>query len=630
MALRTSLRLFLTANDAYSNATITAYKVDAAGTRLGTLATLYDAPTGGSPIANPFNLDSDGKLPAPVYFTEPMICSIYGVEVPAHDTGVIGIDAFWRGDYLSGQTYYAGNVVRDGATKSVYVAAVDFTASGLSTDVAAGRLDLMVDVSAVSTETITRHTATGDGTTTAFTMPVTPANTASVIVSVAGADSTAWTLSTNTVTFNSAPANGAALVFHIITTAGSELSGGGGGTGYGTIWCGTATGTKNARIISPSPAVTSLVAGMRLSFVNGNEANDDVATLQVSALPSVPWVRATGAVLSPADAPANGLISVVFDGTSLRLDTESFEAAAVPDATETVKGVSEISTQNETDAGVDDERQVTPKKLRNMRRARNVASAIQTIIDTDNGAIIRFSGSFTQPLPPAATMTNGFSILVVNVGTGLITFDPNGSEQIAGGLTFLLPPLFSAELFCTGTEWLVLRCPSEILIKTQTVTGSAVGSVDFPLVSPELDYRLTFRAKASAASIMLGRTSTDGGANFDNGANNYIRSYMLDAGSGGTPVAGREGATDIYLSPTLENSSAWADGTLTLFPGSSGMGATIPDISSCTITTGGTFVTFRGSGQRAASAAVNAFRFLFSAAANISVGSVFSLYGVRR
>ena len=212
MAIRTALRLFLLANDAYANAKITAYQVDASGNRLGTLATLYDTPTGGDSAPNPFNLDGDGKLGDPLYHTEALICSIEGIEVPAHDTGVIGVENLWRGSYLSGTIYYAGNVIQDGPTKRVYVATTDFTATTLNADINAGRLDMMIDTAAVSTQTITRHTATGDGTTTAFVMPVTPANTASVIVSVAGADSTAWTLSTNTITFGAAPANGAALV----------------------------------------------------------------------------------------------------------------------------------------------------------------------------------------------------------------------------------------------------------------------------------------------------------------------------------------------------------------------------------------------------------------------------------
>lgn len=51
---------------------------------------------------------------------------------------------------------------------------------------------------------------------------------------------------------------------------------------------------------------------------------------------------------------------------------------SVPDATETVKGIAELATQAETDAGVDDSRIVTPKKLANWS-GRTVPDATETV-----------------------------------------------------------------------------------------------------------------------------------------------------------------------------------------------------------------------------------------------------------
>jgi hypothetical protein len=51
---------------------------------------------------------------------------------------------------------------------------------------------------------------------------------------------------------------------------------------------------------------------------------------------------------------------------------------SVPDASETVKGIAEIATQAETDAGVDDSRIVTPKKLANWSGL-NIPDASETV-----------------------------------------------------------------------------------------------------------------------------------------------------------------------------------------------------------------------------------------------------------
>jgi hypothetical protein len=51
---------------------------------------------------------------------------------------------------------------------------------------------------------------------------------------------------------------------------------------------------------------------------------------------------------------------------------------SVPDATETVKGIAELATQAETDAGVDDSRIVTPKKLANWS-GRIIPDATETV-----------------------------------------------------------------------------------------------------------------------------------------------------------------------------------------------------------------------------------------------------------
>ncbi|MCP2016839.1 gp53-like domain-containing protein [Qipengyuania citrea] len=64
-----------------------------------------------------------------------------------------------------------------------------------------------------------------------------------------------------------------------------------------------------------------------------------------------------------------------------------------PPASETIKGVAELATQDETDAGDDDERIVTPKKLKTVIDA--VVDALQQMIATLTGRTITGSGLAT-------------------------------------------------------------------------------------------------------------------------------------------------------------------------------------------------------------------------------------------
>src|SRR5690606_8381733 len=64
-----------------------------------------------------------------------------------------------------------------------------------------------------------------------------------------------------------------------------------------------------------------------------------------------------------------------------------------PPATETKKGVAEIATQEETDAGEDDERIVSPKKLKALLDA--IVGTINSAIDTLTGRTITGGGLAT-------------------------------------------------------------------------------------------------------------------------------------------------------------------------------------------------------------------------------------------
>ena len=80
-----------------------------------------------------------------------------------------------------------------------------------------------------------------------------------------------------------------------------------------------------------------------------------------------------------------------------------------------------------------------------------------SVTTSDRGKVIACNGTFTLSLPPAATAGAGFSLLV-RVGAGSITLDPDGAELIQSSATVVVGGR-SCLLSCTGTGWAVLWMP---------------------------------------------------------------------------------------------------------------------------------------------------------------------------
>jgi hypothetical protein len=78
-------------------------------------------------------------------------------------------------------------------------------------------------------------------------------------------------------------------------------------------------------------------------------------------------------------------------------------------------------------------------------------SAAYTVVAADRGDVLLCTGTFTLTLTAAATLANGFSFGVVNVGTGVITIDPNLAELIDGAATLALAAGKSCLIVCDAT-----------------------------------------------------------------------------------------------------------------------------------------------------------------------------------
>lgn len=101
-------------------------------------------------------------------------------------------------------------------------------------------------------------------------------------------------------------------------------------------------------------------------------------------------------------------------------------------------------------------------------------SANYTVIDSDRGKIILCTGTFTLTLTAAATLADGFNFSVINIGSGVITIDPNGSEQIDGASTKTLEANGWAIVACNGTAFYTLGAVpvSGTLLGYQVFTSS--------------------------------------------------------------------------------------------------------------------------------------------------------------
>jgi hypothetical protein len=69
------------------------------------------------------------------------------------------------------------------------------------------------------------------------------------------------------------------------------------------------------------------------------------------------------------------------------------------------------------------------------------------------GTLVWTGAAGTLSLPPADTAGTGWFINVRNAGSGDLTVQPNGAQQINGAATLVMRPADSATLIASGTSW---------------------------------------------------------------------------------------------------------------------------------------------------------------------------------
>lgn len=80
-------------------------------------------------------------------------------------------------------------------------------------------------------------------------------------------------------------------------------------------------------------------------------------------------------------------------------------------------------------------------------------SGAYTVVAADRGVTFLCTGTFTLSLTAAATLGDGFTFAVINIGTGTITIDPNSTELIDGASTDSIAAGSWAIVTCTGSAF---------------------------------------------------------------------------------------------------------------------------------------------------------------------------------
>lgn len=139
-------------------------------------------------------------------------------------------------------------------------------------------------------------------------------------------------------------------------------------------------------------------------------------------------------------------------------------------------------------------------------------SGAYTVVAADRGKVINATGTWTLSLTAAATLGDGFTFAIRNVGTGAITIDPNLSEQISGATTYVIGGGEFVIVYCDGVGFSFVGGSAS---PAGTVTGFAGSSapVDWLLCAGQAVSRSTYSVLFTAIGTTYG--SGDGSTTFN-------------------------------------------------------------------------------------------------------------------
>ena len=98
-------------------------------------------------------------------------------------------------------------------------------------------------------------------------------------------------------------------------------------------------------------------------------------------------------------------------------------------------------------------------------------AATYTALMADHGTLLLCNGTFDLAFTAAATLGDGWWVDVRNVGSGTVTLNPNGSEQVDGATTVALSAGVSCRVWCSGTAFYTIGRQTSVTA-TAPMTGA--------------------------------------------------------------------------------------------------------------------------------------------------------------
>lgn len=156
-----------------------------------------------------------------------------------------------------------------------------------------------------------------------------------------------------------------------------------------------------------------------------------------------------------------------------------------------------------------------------------------TVVAGDLGTIINcISGTFSVSLTAAATLGGGFHCWIQNYGTGVITVDPSGSEDIDDLFTAVLRSGESIRIFCTGTKFRIVDGKYSNGMAMNVQAGSSR-----PVASATNGVAIGLNSGGTASQAVTGNAATSIGGSYSSGADAIAAMIGTNSSSYGAQAA---------------------------------------------------------------------------------------------